>query len=169
MVGHISEHGTYFPPEGRWGKTLKRCWFFFLFCDHKEANHLPIRTIKYWHGTRWRQRTGNPLAHTSWQIHHAAETLPKCWRGTSIIPITEEEEEEDHKGVMVAVRMPLLVGKILGTLETKYWLWQPVRQMSFSFTTFLSIVAIEDPISDKPTERFLHKLSGSASSFLQLL
>lgn len=98
---------------------------------------------------------------------HAAETVPKCWRGTSVVPIVEEEE--DHRGVMAAVSLTLLVGKILGTLETKYWLLRPWRQVSFSFTTFLSIVAIEDPISDKPTERVLHNLSGSASSFLQLL
>lgn len=98
---------------------------------------------------------------------HAAETVSKCWRGTSSVPITEEEE--DHRGVTAAASLTLLVGKILGTLETKYWLLWPWRQASFSFTAFLLIVAIEDPISDKPTERVLHKPSGSASRFLQLL
>jgi len=88
--------------------------------------------------------------------------------GACVLPIVEEEEE-DHRDVTAAVSLTLLVGKILGTLETKHWLSWPWRQAKFSFTTFLSIVAIEDPISDKPTGRVLHKLAGSASSFLQLL
>lgn len=85
----------------------------------------------------------------------------------------EEEKEEDHRGVTAAETLTVLKGKILGTLETKYWLWQPRRQLSFSFPTLLSIIAREDPISDKKPERFkawlktLHK-PGSASSLTQL-
>lgn len=148
-------------------KKVKRLFFFFY--DHKETNRLPIRTIKYWHGTSEDGEQGTPWHTLADRSIRAAETVPKPWRGTSVDPIVEEEEEEDHRGVTAAVSLTLLVGKILGTLETKYWLSWPWRQASFSFTTFLLIVAIEDPISDKPTERVLYKLSGSASSFLQLL
>lgn len=42
---------------------------------------------------------------------HAAETVSKCWRGIRVVPIVKAEE--DHRGV---------TGKILGMLETKYWL-----------------------------------------------
>lgn len=148
-------------------KTLKHFFFFFSQITRKQIIcQSELLTIGVAPGENREQGTlGHMPADTS---IHTAETVPKRWRGTSAVPVLGEEEEE-HRGVTDAVSLTLLVGKILGMLQTKCWLSWPWRQASFSFTPFLSTVEVEDPISDKPTERVLHKLPGPASSFLQLL
>lgn len=54
---------------------------------------------------------GAPWHMLSERFIHAAEPVSKCWRGTRVVPIVKVGE--DHRGV---------TGKIVGMLETKYWL-----------------------------------------------
>lgn len=104
------------------------CFFLFFFtitrqqivCQSELLNIGPAPGENGEQGNLWHTPADRSI--------HAAEMVPKCWRGTSVVPIIEEEEEDDHRGVMAAASLTLLVGKILGTLETKYWLSWPWRQ-----------------------------------------
>lgn len=133
---------------------------------------MPIRTLNIGPAPGEGREQGTPWHWLTDPSTDCAQVLEgiKCHAHCREEEEDEEEKEEDHRGVTAAETLTVLKGKILGTLETKYWLWQPRRQLSFSFPTLLSIIAREDPISDKKPERFkawlktLHK-PGSASSF----
>lgn len=134
---HLWSLDAFFPQgkeEERWNKKCLKAVYFYV---HKEENGMPIRTIKYWHSTRWKWGTGSPMAHVVWKIHPCCRPSVQVLEGNKSCSHSKSgggsqrchRENSGNAG-----------NKILAFIASDI---------------FLLLVAIEDFSSDKPIKRSL--------------